>query len=74
MNATLSKRKRATARVPARRCVVVITSDQRQCLIEDVAYFHAERYRRIEPGDYRQQDIAAAEARIETAIARYSKD
>lgn len=73
MAASLGRGKRAAARGSARRSVVVITSDQRQCLIEDVAYFRAERYRRTEPGAYRKQDRAAAEAKIELLVRRYGR-
>lgn len=73
MAAERGKRKRAAgAGQLARRCVVVISSDQRQCLIEDVAYFRAERYRRVEPGSYRKQDLAAAENDIEAVLGRFA--
>lgn len=71
MSVKRSKRKRV-AKQPAapRRVAVVVTDDQRQCLIEDVAYFRAEHYRRVEPGRYREQDRAAAEVQIEMVLKR----
>ncbi len=66
------KGKRTARRLAAMR-LVVVSEDQRQCLIEDVAYFRAEHFRQVEPGMYREQDRATAEAEIETVLRRYSR-
>jgi hypothetical protein len=74
MAAEPRKRKRAgRAQRLMGPCVLDISIDQRRCLIEDLAYFRAVRYRRLEPGNYRKQDLAAAEAEIETVLERYAK-
>lgn len=53
--------------------VIVVTEEQRRRLIEDAAYFRAERYRCVEPGDYREEDRCRAETEIETVIRRSRK-
>lgn len=53
--------------------VVVVTEEQRRRLIEDAAYFRAERYRCVEPGKYREEDRCQAETEIEMAIRRSKK-
>lgn len=55
----------------ARRFVIAVSDDQRQCLIEDIAYFRAEHFRRVEPGQCREEDRTAAKAEIETVLRRF---
>jgi hypothetical protein len=50
---------------------VAVTAEQRRHLIEDAAYFRAERYRPVEPGRYRKQDRRAAEAEIEAVLKKH---
>lgn len=49
---------------------IAVDEEQRRCLIEDCAFFRAERYREVRPGDVRGQDLAAAAADIDAAIGR----
>jgi len=70
--ATKRAGKRAARQPAAARQFVAVSDRERQCLIEDVAYFRAEHYRRVEPGQYREQDRAAAEAELEIVLKRYS--
>ena len=51
----------------------MVTAEQRRCLIEDLAYFRAERYRHVERGRFREQDRREAEADIKTALKRLRK-
>jgi hypothetical protein len=51
--------------------VVAVSAEQRRHLIEDAAYFRAERYRPVEPGRYRKQDRRAAEAEIEAVLKKH---
>lgn len=53
--------------------VNVVTAEQRQHLIEDAAYFRAERFRQIEPGDCRRQDLCDAEAEIEWVLKKHKR-
>ena len=66
--------KRKTAAKPAtargRKDTLVITDEQRRHLIEDAAYFRAERYRRVEPGKCRDEDRCEAGAELEIVIRR----
>ncbi len=52
---------------------IVVTKEQRQHLIEDVAYFHAEHYRAVAPGGFREEDRQAAEAEIERLLEKKRK-
>jgi len=65
----------ATAKPAARRTkkAILVTGEQRRRLIEDAAYFRAERYRCVEPGNYREEDRCRAETEIETVIRRNKK-
>ena len=59
------RRKGETTRVePAPVEMITITPDERKHLIEDVAFFRAERYRKVDEGEYRKQDRREAEADI----------
>jgi hypothetical protein len=49
---------------------IVVSKEEERHLIEDVAYFHAEHYRHIEPGQCREQDRRDAEAQIKAVIKR----
>lgn len=52
---------------------VVVTAEQRRRLIEDIAYFQAQRYRAVEPGGFREEDRRAAEAEIESLLEKTHK-
>jgi hypothetical protein len=47
-----------------------VGTEERWRLIEDCAFFRAERYREVRPGEVRGQDLAAAAAEIDAAIGR----
>jgi len=47
---------------------VAVTSEERQHLIEDVAFFRAEHFRRVEPGKVRESDRAAAKDEIDSVL------
>lgn len=49
---------------------VAVTQEQRRHLVEDIAYFQAERYRAVEPGGFREEDRQAAEAEIESLLEK----
>ena len=49
---------------------VAVDADARRHLIEACAFFHADRFRRAEPGCYRQQDVAEAAAEIDAVLKR----
>jgi len=55
---------KTTRAEPAPVDIITVTPDEREHLIEDVAFFRAERYRRVDPGKYRKQDRREAEADI----------
>jgi hypothetical protein len=52
---------------------IAVSEEQQRHLIEDVAYFHAERYRCVEPGQCREQDRREAEAEIESVLKHRRK-
>jgi len=52
---------------------VVVTAEQRRHLSEDIAYFQAKRYRAVEPGEIREADRRAAEAKIESLLEKNRK-
>jgi len=66
--------KRKVAAKPAagrgRKAPLIITAEQRGHLIEDAAFFRAERYRKVEPGQCREEDRCEAAAELETVIKR----
>lgn len=66
---------RAAAKPAARRTkkAILVTGEQRRRLIEDAAYFRAERYRCVEPGNYREEDRCRAETEIEMVIRHNKK-
>jgi hypothetical protein len=47
---------------------VIVTDEEREHLIEDVAYFHAARFRPVAPGSCREEDLSEAEAEIRGVI------
>jgi hypothetical protein len=53
--------------------VVEVTAEQRRHLVEDIAYFHAEHFRAVEPGGFREEDLRAAEAEIESLLEQKRK-
>jgi hypothetical protein len=59
--------KRRTRPIPA---AIAVSDEERRRLIEDVAYFHAARHRRVEAGQCREQDRCEAEAEIRTVLER----
>ena len=50
------------------RAKVVVTDEERRRLIEDCAFFCAERFREVKPGDIREQDLKEVAAEIDAAI------
>jgi hypothetical protein len=65
---TGSAAERRRAKAPPK--AIVVSEEEQRRLIEDVAYFHAEHYRHIEPGQCREQDRREAEAKIKAVIKR----
>jgi len=47
---------------------VSVDEEQRRRLIECCAFFRAQRFRDATPGQYREKDLHAAEADIDTAL------
>lgn len=67
--------RKAGSAAPRRRTkappeAIVVSKEEQRHLIEDIAYFHAEHYRHIEPGQCREQDRRDAEAQIKASIKR----
>lgn len=78
MNAKGEPRKSAGRPPKARpgrapEAVVKVTAEEERHLVEDIAYFHAERYRNVEPGKYREADRLRAESEIKTVLGRRRK-
>jgi len=48
--------------------ILTVTAAQRRHLIEDVAFFRADRYRDVEPGRYRKEDWREVEAEIANVL------
>lgn len=63
---------RATAKPAGHQAgkTIVVTDEQRRHLIEDAAFFRAERYRKVEPGQCREEDRCEAAAELEIVIKR----
>jgi len=59
-------RKSGAADTPS--TAVVVNRDERRHLIEDCAYFRAARFREVEAGNVREQDLRAAAAVVDTVI------
>jgi hypothetical protein len=51
---------------------VAVSPEERQSLIEDVAFFRAEHFRHVEPGRLRDRDRAEAQAEIDSVLKRYT--
>lgn len=60
---------------PARRrgTAVVITEEERNALVEDIAYFSAVRYRCVKPGECREEDRRRAKLEIDAIIKQRGK-
>jgi hypothetical protein len=59
----------ARGKAPAKpRVAVVVDEEERRRLIEGCAFFRAERFRPVNPGSIRKQDLEDAAAAIDTAI------
>jgi hypothetical protein len=52
---------------------IVVSDEERRHLIEDIAYFHAERYRSVEPGECREEDRRRAAAEVDAVLKRRRK-
>lgn len=50
------------------RTKVAVTDEERRRLIEDCAFFCAERFREVKPGSIREQDLRDVAAEIDAAI------
>jgi hypothetical protein len=62
-------RKRVRGKGIASPPIVDIDEEQRRHLVDACAFFRAERFREVEPGQCRKQDVRAAEAAIDAVIA-----
>lgn len=60
-----SQQKRAAG---GRTTPIVVTEQERRHLIDDIAYFHAERFRPVGADGCREQDKRKAAAEIETVL------
>jgi hypothetical protein len=67
------RRKRAAAPARYRGTTVVVTEEERSALVEDIAYFSADRYRCVKPGECREEDRRRAELEIDAIIKRCGK-
>jgi len=47
---------------------VAVDEEQRRHLIECCAFFRANRFRPVRPGEYRKEDLLEAEARIDAIL------
>jgi hypothetical protein len=52
---------------------IAVSDEERRHLIEDIAYFHAERYRSVEPGECREEDRRRAAAEVDAVLKRRRK-
>lgn len=78
MNAKRAPRKSARrpaggSAAPAPVRAVKVTAEEERRLVEDIAYFHAERYRDVEPGEYREADRLRAESEIKAVLRKRRK-
>lgn len=67
------RRKRAAAPARRRGTAVVITEEERSALVEDIAYFSADRHRCVKPGECREEDRHRAELEIDAIIKQCAK-
>ena len=49
-------------------CGVRVDEEERRHLIDACAFFRAERFRRVEPGSIREQDVRKAATDIDAAL------
>jgi hypothetical protein len=52
---------------------IVVTEEERCHLIDDIAYFHAERYRVVGAGGCRDQDRQRAATEVDAVLKRRRK-
>lgn len=71
--AGLGRRKRTVAPARRRGTAVVVTEEERSALVEDIAYFSADRYRCVKPGECREEDRRRAELEINAIIKQCGK-
>ena len=67
----IALRARRTGKAWARRKTspgIDVDEEQRRHLIECCAFFRAQRFRESGPGEYRQEDLRAAQAEIDAVI------
>jgi len=50
-----------------------VTEEERRQLIEDIAYFHVERYRVINAGECRDEDRQRAAIEVDAVLRRRKK-
>lgn len=55
------------------RAKVSVAEEERRRLIEDCAFFRAERFREAKPGSIREQDLKDAAAEIDAALCARRK-
>jgi hypothetical protein len=51
-------------------CEVRVDEEERRHLINACAFFRAERFRRVEPGSIREQDMRKAAADVDAVLKR----
>lgn len=56
-----------------KRAKVLVSGEERRRLIDDIAYFHAERFRPVEGPGIREEDRREAAAEIEAVLKRRRK-
>ena len=73
----MAKRGKATGsrrnRSAAGRAKIEVSAQERTHLIEDIAYFHAERFRQVEGAGCREEDRQEARTEIEAVLRRGRK-
>ena len=70
-----SVRKTGSRPARSRRAVsaVAVTDEERRRLIDDIAYFHAERYRDVGASGCRDEDRRCAAAEVDAVLKRWRK-
>lgn len=63
--ATRARRRKAPGAASA---PIAVTEEERRHLIEDCAFFRADRYRKVEPACMRRQDLKDAATDIDAVI------
>lgn len=64
------KARKAARRARGAAEAVPVEEEQRKRLIECCAFFRARRFRETMPGNYREQDLRAAAADIDSVVRR----